>query len=189
MATIIEQAPLSTPNYNRTPVGQNIMFAVSNNLIVANQLKVKFVAEVHISSSSLPNLSLTTDIVGTFKTTPNNAGVGMFDFRSIIESHVKADNLAKFSPTSFAEYKGMDVTASRRPPLHLIDKFSGNNNTMRYFAVKFKVEYLDQDPTSSTYNELIQVQAQNSDSYKIFNGYLKYTDKLDQVGVDFGYST
>ena len=86
MATIIEQAPLSSPDYNRTPVGQNIMFAVSNNLIVANQIKVKFVAEVHISSYLPPVPGTTTHLVGTFKTTPNNAGVGMFDFRPIIES-------------------------------------------------------------------------------------------------------
>ena len=184
MATIIEQAPLSSPDYNRTPVGQNIMFAVSNNLIVANQIKVKFVAEVHISSYLPPVPGTTTHLVGTFKTTPNNAGVGMFDFRPIIESHVKADNLARFSPTAFAEYKGIDVSASRRPPLHLIDKFSGNDNTMRYLFINFKVEYLDQ-----TTNQLIQVQAAPSESYKIFNGYLKYTDKLDQVGVNFGYST
>ena len=55
---------------------------------------------------------------------------------------------------------------------------------MRYLFINFKVEYLDQDAASSTYNQLIQVQAViPSESYKIFNGYLKYTDKLDQVGV------
>ena len=185
MATIIEQAPLSSPDYNRTPVGQNIMFAASNNIIVANQIKVKFVAEVHISSYLPPVPLTTTHLVGTFKTTPNNAGVGMFDFRPIIESYVKADNLAKVG----SEYKGTPSTTSRTHPIHLIDKFSGNDNIMRYLFVNFKVEYLDQDAASSTYNELIQVEPAPSESYKIFNGYLKYTDKLDQIGVDFGYST
>ena len=185
MATIIEQAPLSTSDYNRTPVGQNIMFAVSNNLIVANQIKVKFVAEVHISSYLPPVPGTTTHLVGTFKTTPNNAGVGMFDFRPIIESHVKADNLAK----SGSEYKLTPTTTSRTHPIHLIDKYSGNDNSMRYLFVNFKVEYLDQVAASLTYNTLIQDQAAPSESYKIFNGYLKYTDKLDQIGVDFGFDT
>ena len=179
MATIIEQAPLSTSDYNRTPVGQNIMFAVSNNLIVANQIKVKFVAEVHISSYLPPNLSLATDVVGTFKTTPNNAGVGMFDFRPIFESHVKADNLAKVG----SEYKLTPTTTSRTHPIHLIDKYSGNDNSMRYLAIQFKVEYVNSS------GDTVIEQAVNSDSYKIFNGYLKYTDKLDQIGVDFGFDT
>jgi hypothetical protein len=185
MATIIEQAPLSSSDYNRTPVGQNIMFAASNNIIVANQIKVKFIAEVHISSYLPPVPGTTTHLVGTFKTTPNNIGVGMFDFRPIIESYVKADNLAKIG----SEYKLTPTTTSRTHPIHLIDKFSGNDNIMRYLFVNFKVEYLDQDAASSTYNELIQVEPAPSESYKIFNGYLKYTDKLDQIGVDFGYST
>jgi len=185
MATIIEQAPLSSSDYNRTPVGQNVMFAVSNNIIVANQIKVKFVAEVHISSYLPPVPTTTDNLVGTFKTTPNNAGVGMFDFRPIIESYVKADNLTKGLT---AEYKSVDANKSSYP-LHLVDKFSGSNNIIRYLFVNFKVEFLDQDITSATYNQLIQVQPEPSESYKIFNGYLKYTDKLDQIGVNFGYNT
>ena len=185
MATIIEQAPLSSSDYNRTPVGQNVMFAVSNNIIVANQIKVKFVAEVHISSYLPPVPGTTNNLVGTFKTTPNNAGIGMFDLRPIIESYVKADNLTKGLT---AEYKGAPASKSSYP-LHLVDKFSGSNNIMRYLFVNFKVEFLDQDLTSATYNQLIQRQPEPSESYKIFNGYLKYTDKLDQIGVDYGYNT
>jgi hypothetical protein len=179
MATIIEQQPL----YTTLPVGQDVMFSVSNNLIVANQIKVKFVAEVHISSLLVPNTAVATDVIGTFKTTPNNAGVGMFDFRPIIESHVKAENLA----TTGSTYKGMSTTLTTQHPLHLIDKFTGNDNTMRYLTIQFRVQYLDQDPASSTYNELIQVQAENSDSYKIFNGYLKHSDPLEWSSTGFGY--
>ena len=192
MATIIEQAPLSSSDYNRTPVGQNVMFAVSNNIIVATQIKVKFVAEVHISSYLPPVPGTTDHLVGTFKTTPNNAGIGMFDLRPIIESYVKSDNLTK---GIYAEYKGVPASKSSYP-LHLVDKFSGSNNIMRYLFVNFKVEFLDQEQylpggvtPNPTYNQLIQVQPEPSESYKIFNGYLKYTDKLDQIGVDYGYNT
>jgi len=92
MATIIDQKPL----YPQLPVGQDVVFTVSNNTIVANQTKVKFIAEVHISSTTFPNLSTATDIVGTFKTTPNNAGVGIFNFRNIVENYVKADNSLQY---------------------------------------------------------------------------------------------
>ena len=86
MATLIQQHPL----YDTLPVGQDVIFTVSNTSVVSSFTNVKFVAVVHISNSAPPNPSTTTDIVGTFKTTPNNTGVGMFDFRPIIESFVNA---------------------------------------------------------------------------------------------------
>ena len=176
MATIIEQTPL----YSTLPVGQDVIFTVSNTGIVSQQIKVKFVAEVHISSTSPANLAGNTDLIGTFKTTPNNAGVGMFDFRSVIESFVKADNLSKMP----AKYK---INERREFPIHLIDGFSRNTNLMRYLSIKFKTEYLDQDTVSPTYNTLIQVEPQNSDAYKIFNGYLKYSNVLDLDIDNFGF--
>ena len=97
MATIIEQQPLSNPGtFDKVlPVGQEIIYTVSNSLVVSSFTNVKFIAEVRISNSIPPNPTTSDDLVGTFKTTPNNAGVGMFDFRPIIESFVKADNLAR----------------------------------------------------------------------------------------------
>jgi len=180
MATIIEQQPL----YTTLPVGQDVIFSVSNNLIVASQIKVKFIAEVHISSLLPPNTAVATDVVGIFKTTPNNAGVGMFNFRPIIESYVNTDNLS----TIGSEYKEVgDIIY----PLHIIDKFSLNNNIIKYLTIQFRVQYLDQDSSSSTFNQLIEVQSENSDLYKVFNGYLKYNDILDlgtnTTANDFGY--
>ena len=47
MATIIEQKPL----YTQTPVGQDVIFVVSNSNIVSTKTRVKFQAEVHISNT------------------------------------------------------------------------------------------------------------------------------------------
>ena len=175
MATTITQAPL----YDILPVGQDIMFAVKNNNIVANQVRVKFIAEVHISNTSIPNLATSTHLVGTFKTTPNNAGIGMFNLSSVVESYVKAENLA----TTGSTYKGMSTTSTTQHPLHLIDKFSVNNNTIRYLGVQFKVEYLN-----TTTNQIITASsAANSTSFKIFNGYLKHSDQLEWSTTGFGY--
>ena len=90
-ATLIEQKP----RHGTLPVGQDVIFAVSNTSIVSSFTGVKFIAEVHISAGNPPNPNFSTDIVGTFKTTPNAAGVGMFDFRPIIESFVNPDNIAR----------------------------------------------------------------------------------------------
>ena len=181
MATLIEQHPL----YDTLPVGQDVIFTVSNTSVVSSYTNVKFIAEVHISSGSPPITATSTDVVGTFKTTPNNAGVGMFDFRPIIESFVNSDNLARKT----SAYKLVVNTEGTNVPIHLIDKFSGNLNSMRYLAIQFKVEYIN------TAGALVTTGVVNSDLYNIFNGYLKYTDVLDlantpftqNIGNNFGY--
>ena len=99
MATTIIQQPL----YRSFPIGQDVIFTVSNNLIITNPLftRPKFVAEVYISNGNPPSTSSNTDLIGTFKTTPNNSGVGMFDFRPIIESFVNPDNIG----AEYSKYK------------------------------------------------------------------------------------
>ena len=174
MATLIEQHPL----YDTLPVGQDVIFTVSNTSIVSSYTNVKFIAEVHISSGNPPNPNTSTDIVGTFKTTPNNAGVGMFDFRPIIESFVNTDNLARKT----SSYKLTVNGEGTNVPIHLIDKFSGNLNAMRYLFIRFKIQYID----SGT---LVVTDIKDSDLYNLFNGYLKYTDILDLANTPFTQNT
>ena len=81
---VIEQHPLFTS----LPVGQEIIFVTSNLPAVASQSQVKYIVEVHISNTIPPNTSTSNDLIGTFKTTPNNAGVGIFDLRNVIENYV-----------------------------------------------------------------------------------------------------
>lgn len=179
--SIIEQQPL----YDQLPVGQEIIYVISNDDAVANQTKVKFIAEVHISSGNPPVMSSTDDIIGTFKTTPNNAGVGIFDFRNIVENYVKADNMA----ADGSAYKTATTTTDTPHALHLIDKFSKNNNVVRYLRIQFKVEYLD---TTTNIVETAAGTAIDSELNSIFNGYLKYTDVLNlgsgPNASDFGYN-
>tara|TARA_R110001599_G_scaffold47993_1_gene138599 strand:+ start:2748 stop:4199 length:1452 start_codon:yes stop_codon:yes gene_type:complete len=184
MATTIIQRPL----YGQLPVGQDVIFTVENNGIVYSEQNVKFTAEVHISPTVSPDLASTTHIIGTFKTTPNNAGVGIFDLSSVIENYVSADNIA--NQDSLYTYKTEAAANYPNCPIHLIDKYSGNTNTARWLAIKFKVEYLDLDPTSNTFNQIISVQERNSEEYIVFNGYLKETDSLEQTLFtdNFGYS-
>ena len=73
----IEQRPL----YRVLPIGQQIIFSVAHPTIVATKFKVKFVAEVYVSNTAITWSA--TELIGTFKTTPNNAGVGIFDFNRI----------------------------------------------------------------------------------------------------------
>tara|TARA_R110000824_G_scaffold89013_7_gene218548 strand:- start:2547 stop:3935 length:1389 start_codon:yes stop_codon:yes gene_type:complete len=173
MATTITQKPY----YTTLPVGQDIIFTVSN-AVVTTYFNVKFIAEVYISNTT-PSTA-TANLIGTFKTTPNNAGVGMFDFSAVVENHVKADNLGAID----SAYKGTPTTASSIPPsLHLIDKYSFNDNAMRWLIIKFSLE-----GSVTATSEIISIggAAEQSINYRIFNGYLKYTNKLDVSNDDFG---
>jgi len=187
--SVIEQKPL----FQQLPVGQEVIYVVSNTTAVANELKVKFIANVHISSTTPANPNTSADLVGTFKTTPNNAGVGIFDFRNIIENYVKADNMA----ADGSSYKLNPTSSTSRHPLQLIDKFSLNDNVLRYLVIKFEVEYLGADDgVNPTDPNIVRTQVgtdATSLPYMVFNGYLKYTDHLSLGSSvtnanDFGFS-
>ena len=175
--SIIEQKP----RLETLTVGQDIIFVVSNATAVANETKVKFGMEIHISGTTPPNVSNANNLIGTFKTTPNNAGVGIFDLRNVVENYVKADNMA----ANGSSYKLTGTTDNRPHPIHLIDKLSLSNNSIKYMALQFFVEYLN---TTTNVVERAAGTSFNSDLYKIFNGYLKYSDILElDANGNFGY--
>jgi len=177
MATIIEQEPL----YAQLPVGQEVIFVVSNNTIVASQINVRFIADVYMSDT-LPTLISSASVpTATFKTTPNNAGVGIFDFRQVVENYVSADNMA----ANDSEYKGTLTTDNTPHAIHLIDKYSKNKKSARWLNIQFKTQYTDTSGATVSGGEV------NSVGFQIFNGYLKYSDILTMgtltTANDFGY--
>ena len=119
MATTITQKPRYS---NAVPVGQEIIFTISNNNIVALFTNVSFQADVYISNGTPP--TVTGAPLATFKTKPNNVGVGMFDFRQVVESYVSSDNVAGEG----SSYKTAITNIETSNPLHLIDKYSKNRN-------------------------------------------------------------
>jgi hypothetical protein len=176
-ASIIEQSPQAS---FITPVGQDLIFVVSNDTAVLNEARVKFVAEVYIGDTLAAVNPTANTPIGTFKTTPNNAGVGMFDLRNVIENYVKADNMAARD----SAYKTTTTSITARHPIHLIDQYSLNTNLCRYMLVRFSVEYL----VGTTVEIDINTQA-NSNAYILFNGYVKHTDILTKAGNNFAYDT
>ena len=169
------------PLYNPLPVGQDIIFTLTSASVVSTYFNVKFIAEVYISNST-PSTAA-SNLVGTFKTTPNAAGVGIFDFSAVVETHVKADNLAFAGVSS---YKG-SVISSTDTPIHIIDKFSLNLNTIKWLTIKFSVEG---STTLTGIPAIITGESVNSDNFQVFNGYVKHTNKLDvfdnDIGLDIG---
>ena len=175
MALTIEQNPLYTLN----PVGQEVIFTVLDAATVSAYFNVKYVAEVHISTVDI-NLATTTAIVGTFKTTPNNTGSGIFDCRPILESFVSPDNLAALG----SSYKTIATSAIITHPLHLVDKFSLNDNVVRYLKIRFTIEG---SATAAETPTPISGAVADSSQYTLINGYLKFTDELKLIAGNFGY--
>jgi len=179
MATLIEQKPL----YPQVPVGQEVIFVVSNSTIVAGFTNVRFIADVYISDTTPSSITTTTTPTATFKTTPNNAGVGIFDFRQVVENYVSADNMA----FNDSQYKTVSTTDDTPHPLHLIDKYSRNKKTARWLSIQFKTQYTDASGDVVTPTTLFTV----SDPYQLFNSYLKYSDILTMgtgaTANNFGY--
>lgn len=175
---IIEQAP----TFNTLTAGQEIIFTVSEANIVANETRVKFIAEVFVSNENAILVSAPT-LVATLKTTPNGAGVGMFDISSIIESYVSPDDLATgqlsgIDTGSVSTFKSIDFSQDKQFPVHVVDKFSLGNNSVRYFQVNFKIEYL------SGNSVIIDADETRGQEYFIFNGYVKNEDILQSSNAN-----
>jgi hypothetical protein len=179
MATLIEQTPL----YTQLPVGQEVIFVVSNNTIVSGFTNVRFIADVYISETTPSSITTTSTATATFKTIPNNAGVGIFDFKQVVENYVSADNMAY----NQSKYK-TTVTSDDTPhPIHLIDKYSRNKKAARWLTIQFKTQYTDASGDVVTPQSLFAVSV----DYQLFNGYLKYSDILTMgtgaTANNFGY--
>ena len=135
MANIILE---QQPKYNPFPAAQDVIFAVSENTIITQQTRVKFIASVYVSFDTSALGSADT-LVATLKTTPNNAGVGMFDLRPILESFVNSDNLPDGNDNTAissapAKYKTNNFATNNQFPIHLVDQFCFSNHTMKYVS-------------------------------------------------------
>ena len=187
MPVAIEQKPYYGANsspFGAAPVGQQLIFTISDGGAgyLTSHYNVKYLAEVHVSDETI-NLSNQDALVATFKTTPNNAGVGIFDLRSILETFVKSDNLGWTDGTDGSEYKGQDFSAVRHP-IHIIDKYARGMDSVRQFAIQFKAEgaLSATDPVS-----VISGSATNSDQFTFFNGVLQRENYLTLSGNNYGY--
>jgi len=165
MATVIEQEPL----YPQLPVGQEVIFVVSNSTIVGVQTNVRFIADVYVSDTTPTAISTTSTPTATFKTTPNNAGVGIFDFRQVVENYVSSDNMA----ANNSKYKTTLTTDDTPHPIHLINQYSRNKKAARWLNIEFKTQYTDANGDVQIDTPIVA-----NDNYRLFNSYLKHSDIL-----------
>lgn len=186
MATTIEQQPL----YRMLAAGEEIIFALKDTTIVASKFKVKFIAEVYVTGKN-PGNFLQIEKIATLKVTPNNAGIGIFDFSRILESYVSPDYLGgEGNILGSVQYYTSANTVSyeyQPHPIHQIDYFSNARNAAKGFAMKFYIEYADSitGTLTNTSNSAIL-----SDNFYIHNGVRQEDDIIghERGTSNFGYS-
>ena len=181
---------IQRPEYNLLPVGQQLIFGVTEDEIVANKFKVKFIAEVYISDFPI-NLVVNDAKVGTYKTTPNNRGVGIFDFRPILETFLNPDyeGSKAGNGSRYKQATTVSVSEAVTHPIHLIDLIAQSENSIKYFAIKFDIEFAELSTSSIIppgTNPNIN-NGQNSIQFTIFNGVLQYDDVLTLNDGDYGF--
>ena len=147
------------------PVGQELMYVYSCLDAVQNELNVKYVYTIG-GYKVLTSLSA-VDRIGQFKTTPNNAGVGMIELSNLMSSYVGADNMAKSNSTWKDKGNGGKLV-----PIHIIDKYSLNTNSVHGFTVNCQVEYTDSTGTQQI------TAAPFPQFWVMFNAYIKTDDPL-----------
>ena len=142
MALQIVQRPL----YKTYAAGQDIIFVLNETSgVVVNNSQVKFFADVIVNVDSQ---ALGAGLIGRFKVTPNNAGVGIFNFSSVLENYVSPDYAGcntvlapGFVSQSTFKTVGYNETNDYHP-IHLIDEFCLSTDSIKYFTILFGMEYL-----------------------------------------------
>lgn len=183
---------IQQPLYRMVATDEEIIFVVEDNAVVVGNFRVKFIAEVYVSSytgnpfSSHPSASK----VATLKVVPNNEGVGIFDLSRILEAYVSPDYLGgetiiASSIQYYSEANGIGFDTLPHS-IHQIDKHSTNRNACRLVGVKFSAEYA----TSQTGTLINTGVLTTSELYYIHNAVRQEDDILGyetQRGF-FGYS-
>lgn len=180
MALTIEQQPL----YNTLPVGQDIMFTLKEDVIVATKYNVKFVAYIYIDDG-VGSFTIPTNLVATLKVTPNNRGVGIFSLNSILESYVEPQQEGVDLIASISQFQGNYYSTDNPHPIHIIDKLCCNKKVAKYFQIGFNIEYTDL--LNSTIVNTLQSNL-NSEQYLFFNGVLDEDEVLKFQNKNYGYN-
>ena len=173
MSIVLNQYPyLSVSTDGAQPIGQQIIYSVTNDNSLQTRFNVKYRALVYVSNQAI-NI-LTMNAVAAFKTTPNNAGAGIFDFRTVLETFLKSDNLGSTLGNG-SRYKTEETTI----PIHLIDQCSQSDNSIKYVGIVFSSEG-STTPTGA-------VEGLGDDygppQFTFFNGVLQYDDVLETNGI------
>lgn len=172
MAITIEQEPHSSV----MPVGQDVIFSVSDSTVLASHVNVRFFCDIYFSGSAPSSATK----ISTLKTTPNAAGSGIFDLRRTLEAGLSPDYMADRSNAAVS-FQGS--TTFEEAPIHYIAEYSRSSNTSGVFYCNFYVK------GSATPSDPVSVVGSlvASDKFYIFNCVPDFSDKLFNTAGNYHY--
>jgi len=174
---------IQQPLYRLVAAEQDIIFVIKESTtIVANESKVKFVAYVNVMSDSAAPVQ-----IGVFKTTPNAAEVGIFDFSTILKNYVTPDFTGTDAGGVISTFKGAAYSNTNYHSLHTVDKSALGVNSVKWFQIDFKIEYEGADAAYPDYVAEDTSMGTSTQEYVIYNGVVDETDVLQTSGSNFGY--
>jgi hypothetical protein len=179
---------IQQPAYKTFAAGQQLIWIIGEDTnLVGTNTNVKFVATISVSKNR-PG----TNIVATvaFKSTPNAAGVGVFDLGPVIQNYVTPDYNGSLSsaPPAASEFQTITYADnSEYHALHMIDKFAMTENAVRYIKIIFHIEFLGGDGSNLVATNGMQL---TTPAYLCFNGVVYDTDILKYsslISPNYGY--
>ena len=150
MALTINQVPAK----QEVPVGQKILFSVSDTTTVATHYNVRYYCDIYFSYEVVG----TAYKVATLKTTPNSAGYGIFDLHSSLESMIQSPTVIDDTNSNVMWLGSNGVEGA---PVHYVEQSTSMKESTGLFYCKFYVKgssnpseasaVIGTDVTSSTY--------------------------------------
>ena len=150
MALTINQVPAR----QEVPLGQKILFSVSDTTVVASHYNVRYYCDIYFSYEVVG----TAYKISTLKTTPNSSGYGIFDLHSSLESMIKSPNVIDDTNANVLFLGSNGIVGA---PVHYVEKTTNFKESTGLFYCKFYVKGSDTpsaasntigaDVTSSTY--------------------------------------
>ena len=122
MAFVVKQ----TPGYLTMAAGQQIIYVISDDTsVMTTELMVKVNAQVQVNRLQSMNPAGTIHS-SSYSSTPNSAGVCIFDFGKIIENYVTPQYNGVISdiPSTASSFQGVDYSEDTAyHSIHNIDKY------------------------------------------------------------------
>jgi len=175
---------IQIPLYRAVAAEQDIIFVIKESTsIVSTESKVKFVAYVNVMSDSAAPVQ-----IGVFKTTPNAAEVGIFDFSTILKNYVTPDFTGTDAGGVISTFKGAAYSNTNYHSLHTVDKSALGVNSVKWFQIDFKIEYEGADPAYPDYVAEDSSMSTSTFNHILYNGVVDETDVLETSGSNFGYN-
>lgn len=159
--------------FKEMPVGTDWVYTVDSSNATGNY-KFKYVIDIFGGQIGITYL-------GQFKFSPNASGKGIIKIDEILSQYLNADNLGAVSSFFTCKFKGVSAVSDNEPPIHCIDKFSLNTNSVQRMKVRFGEEYsINSSDAPTIYQNIVEI-----DDLLSFNG-VAYNNEDKYVSGNYG---